>query len=163
MSGAAILLPRALWSELGGFDERYVPAYYEDTDLSFRIREAGLQVYLQPASRVVHHEGVSNGTDTGAGIKAYQVRNAQVFFERWRSVLEAGHFANAEQVFLARDRGQFKRQTVLVVDHYVPQPDRDAGSRATWQVLEQLVAHGCNVKFWPDNLHFDPGYTPALQ
>ncbi|HQQ57983.1 MAG TPA: glycosyltransferase [Thermomonas sp.] len=163
VSGAAILLPRALWSQLGGFDERYVPAYYEDTDLAFRIREAGLQVYLQPASRVVHHEGVSNGTDTGAGIKAYQVRNAQVFFERWRSVLEAGHFANAEQVFLARDRGQFKRQTVLVVDHYVPQPDRDAGSRATWQVLEQLVAHGCNVKFWPDNLHFDPGYTPALQ
>jgi len=163
VSGAAILLPRALWSQLGGFDARYVPAYYEDTDLAFRIREAGLQVYLQPASRVVHHEGVSNGTDTGTGIKAHQVRNAQVFLERWRDVLETAHFANAEHVFWARDRGQFKRQTVLVVDHYVPQPDRDAGSRATWQVLEQLVAHGCNVKFWPDNLHFDPDYTPALQ
>ena len=163
VSGAAILLPRALWSQLGGFDERYVPAYYEDTDLAFRIREAGLQVYLQPASRVVHHEGVSNGTDTGAGIKAYQVRNAQIFFERWRSVLEAEHFANAEHVFLASDRGQCKQRTVLVVDHYVPQPDRDAGSRATWQVLEQLVAHGCNVKFWPDNLYFDPDYAPALQ
>jgi GT2 family glycosyltransferase len=79
VSGAAILLPRALWQQLGGFDTRYVPAYYEDTDLAFRIREAGLQVYLQPASRVVHHEGVSNGTDTGTGIKAHQVRNAQVF------------------------------------------------------------------------------------
>ena len=163
VSGAAILLPRALWQQLDGFDARYVPAYYEDTDLAFRIREAGLQVYLQPASRVVHHEGVSNGTDTGTGIKAHQVRNAQVFLERWREVLEAGHFANAEHVFLARDRGQCKQRTVLVVDHYVPQPDRDAGSRATWQVLEQLVAHGCNVKFWPDNLYFDPDYAPALQ
>jgi GT2 family glycosyltransferase len=163
VSGAAILLPRALWQQLDGFDVRYVPAYYEDTDLAFRIREAGLQVYLQPAACVVHHEGVSNGTDTGAGIKAYQVCNAQIFFERWRSVLEAEHFANAEHVFLASDRGQCKQRTVLVVDHYVPQPDRDAGSRATWQVLEQLVAHGCNVKFWPDNLYFDPDYAPALQ
>jgi GT2 family glycosyltransferase len=163
VSGAAIMLPRSLWNHLGGFDEHYVPAYYEDTDLAFRIREAGLQVYLQPAARVIHHEGVSNGTDTGGGIKAYQVSNGKKFLERWRPVLEAEHFANAEHVFLARDRGQCKRMTVLVVDHYVPQPDRDAGSRATWQVLEQLVAHGCNVKFWPDNLHFDPDYAPALQ
>ena len=30
-------------------------------------------------------------------------------------------------------------------------------------MLEQLVAHGCNVKFWPDNLHYDADYAPALQ
>ena len=163
VSGASIMLPRALWDQLGGFDEYYVPAYYEDTDIAFRVREAGYQVYLQPASVVVHYEGVSNGTDEGSGIKAYQVSNGVKFLERWRSVLEQGHFPNAENVFLARDRGQFKGKTVLVVDHYVPQPDRDAGSRATWQVLQQLVADGCNVKFWPDNLYYDPDYAPALQ
>ncbi|KQN95931.1 glycosyl hydrolase family 1 [Stenotrophomonas sp. Leaf70] len=163
VSGASIMLPRTLWDELGGFDEHFVPAYYEDTDIAFRVRAAGHQVYLQPASVVVHYEGVSNGTDEGSGIKAYQVSNGVKFLERWRGVLEQGHFPNAENVFLARDRGQFKRKTVLVVDHYVPQPDRDAGSRATWQVLQQLVANGCNVKFWPDNLYYDPDYAPALQ
>lgn len=163
VSGASIMLPRSLWDELGGFDEHYVPAYYEDTDIAFRVRAAGYQVYMQPASVVVHYEGVSNGTDEGSGIKAYQVSNGVKFLERWREVLERGHFPNAENVFLARDRGQFKRRTVLVVDHYVPQPDRDAGSRATWQVLQQLVANGCNVKFWPDNLYYDPDYAPALQ
>ncbi len=163
VSGASIMLPRTLWDELGGFDEHFVPAYYEDTDIAFRVRAAGHQVYLQPASVVVHYEGVSNGTDEGSGIKAYQVSNGVKFLERWRGVLEQGHFPNAESVFLARDRGQFKRKTVLVVDHYVPQPDRDAGSRATWQVLQQLVANGCNVKFWPDNLYYDPDYAPALQ
>ena len=163
VSGASIMLPHTLWDELGGFDEHYVPAYYEDTDIAFRVRAAGYQVYMQPASVVVHYEGVSNGTDEGSGIKAYQVTNGVKFLDRWRGVLEQGHFPNAENVFLARDRGQFKRKTVLVVDHYVPQPDRDAGSRATWQVLQQLVANGCNVKFWPDNLYYDPDYAPALQ
>ena len=163
VSGASIMLPRTLWDRLGGFDERYVPAYYEDTDIAFRVREAGLQVYLQPASVVVHFEGISNGTDVGSGIKAYQATNAKKFLERWQPVLAQGHFANAEHVFLARDRGQHRGATVLVVDHYVPQPDRDAGSRATFQVMQVLVAHGCNVKFWPDNLYYDPAYTPALQ
>ena len=162
VSGASIMLPKKLWDELGGFDDYFAPAYYEDTDIAFRVRQAGKQVYMQPASVVVHYEGVSNGTDVGAGIKAYQIVNGQKFLERWRDVLSAGHFDNAQTVFLAKDRGQAKKKTVLVVDHYVPQPDRDAGSRATWQVLKLLVDSGFNVKFWPDNQYFDPMYAPQL-
>ena len=43
-SGAAIAVPRALFARLGGFDTRYAPAYYEDTDLAFAVRAAGLRV-----------------------------------------------------------------------------------------------------------------------
>lgn len=163
ISGASILLRRSLFEQLSGFDDHYAPAYYEDTDIAFRVRQAGYQVYFQPASVVVHYEGISNGTDVGSGIKAYQQVNALKFQQRWAEQLRAHHFANAEHVFLARDRGQQRRPLVLVVDHYVPQPDRDAGSRATWQVIEQLVNNGCNVKFWPQNLYYDPGYAPALE
>ena len=49
-SGACLLVPRAVWDELGGFDERYAPAYYEDTDLCFAVRERGLEGRL-PARR----------------------------------------------------------------------------------------------------------------
>ena len=63
-SGAAIAVPRALFARLGGFDTRYTPAYYEDTDLAFAVRAAGLRVLYQPASRVVHMEGATSGTDT---------------------------------------------------------------------------------------------------
>ncbi len=161
-SGASLLLPLALFRELGGFDERYVPAYYEDSDLAFRLRERGLEVYYTPFSVVIHHEGVSHGTDTGTGIKAHQVENQQRFLERWREVLERDHFPNAEHVFLARDRSQM-RKTVLVVDHYVPQFDRDAGSRAMWQLMRLLLDQGLAVKFWPQNLHFDRDYAPELQ
>jgi GT2 family glycosyltransferase len=51
VSGAAIAIPRALFARLGGFDARYAPAYYEDTDLAFKVRAAGRRVLYQPASR----------------------------------------------------------------------------------------------------------------
>ena len=67
-SGAALAVPRALFAQLGGFDPAFRPGYYEDTDLAMRVREAGLAVRFQPASVVVHHEGLSAGTDTTRGM-----------------------------------------------------------------------------------------------
>lgn len=162
ISGAAIVVDAEVFRTVGGFDEHYLPAYCEDTDLAFRARALGRPVYLQPAAVVVHHEGVSHGTDTGSGIKAHQVTNLRKLAERWKETLSRGHFANGEHVFLARDRSQL-RKTVLVVDHYAPQPDRDAGSRAMWQLMMVLQRQGMQVKFWPENLTWDPVYAAALQ
>jgi O-antigen biosynthesis protein len=161
-SGASLLIRRDLFVALGCFDERYAPAYYEDTDLAFKVRKAGYRVMYQPASVVAHFEGVSHGTDTGNGIKAQEIINQKKFRERWRSDLDRFHFPNGEAVFIARDRSR-DRRSVLVVDHYVPQPDRDAGSRAMFQVMEALVEAGFNVKFWPHNLWRDSQYAPQLQ
>ncbi len=160
-SGASLLLPAALFRELGGFDEHYLPAYCEDSDLAFRVRKHGLQVYYTPFSTVVHHEGISHGTDTGAGVKAWQVVNQGKFRERWAEAL-AMHYPNAERVLRARERA-WDRKIALVMDHYVPQPDRDAGSRSMMAFIDALLAAGWVVKFWPDNLWFDPEYAPRLQ
>ena len=59
-----------VWEALGGFDERYAPAYYEDTDLCFAVRERGLKVVYQPAAVIVHHEGATAGTDTASRLQA---------------------------------------------------------------------------------------------
>ncbi|MGC9239954.1 MAG: glycosyltransferase, partial [Acidithiobacillus sp.] len=161
-SGASLLIARSLFLNLGRFDERYVPAYYEDTDLAFRVREAGYAVYYQPESRVVHYEGQSHGTDLSSGVKAYQERNRERFYERWRDTLERQHFANGTHLLRARDHNP-TGPIVLIVDHYVPQPDRDAGSRAMVALIDALLANGFTVKFWPDNGYCDPDYGPALQ
>lgn len=161
-SGASLLLPRALWDELGGFDEHYLPAYYEDTDLAFRVRAAGKKVFYQPESVVIHYEGISHGTDTGSGVKAHQVANQRKFYLRWSQELEHRHLPNAVSPFIARDRS-VQKKTILVVDHYVPQPDRDAGSRSMWCFLREFKAMGLNVKFWPANLWHDPQYSSLLQ
>ena len=161
-SGASLLIPRALWDQLGGFDEYFLPAYCEDSDLAFRVRAAGKRLYYQPDSVVIHYEGISHGTDTGSGVKAHQVTNERKFRERWAHVLDRDHLPHGQDVFKARDRTG-ARKSILVVDHYVPQPDRDAGSRTMSCVLRELHAMGLNTKFWPANLWRDPAYTQQLQ
>jgi GT2 family glycosyltransferase/ubiquinone/menaquinone biosynthesis C-methylase UbiE/predicted nucleic acid-binding Zn-ribbon protein len=161
VSGASLMIRRALFAELEGFDRLFIPAYCEDSDLAFRVRALGQKVYYQPRSTIIHYEGVSNGTDTSTGIKAYQVTNQHRLFARWRDVL-SGHFVNGETVFRARERN-YTGKVVLIIDHYIPQPDRDAGSRTMFAFVEALLDAGYVVKFWPQNLYFDPTYGPRLQ
>ena len=161
-SGASLLIRKALFEQVGAFDEHYVPAYCEDSDLAFKVRETGAKVYYTPFSKVIHYEGVSHGTDESGGIKAYQVENQKKFLARWHERLASEHYANAQNVFRARERSR-NRPVVLVVDHYVPQPDRDAGSRTMTQFIQGLCELGFSVKFWPENLWRDPVYTPVLQ
>jgi GT2 family glycosyltransferase len=86
-SGAALAIPVSLFSQLGGFDERYLPAYYEDADLAMRVRAAGFKVRYQPHSCVAHLEGVTSGTSETGGVKAYQRSNRFKFADRWMDEL----------------------------------------------------------------------------
>ncbi|GFO64822.1 glycosyltransferase [Geomonas paludis] len=162
VSGASLMVRRELWEKTGGFDGRYVPAYFEDTDLAFQARSLGYRVVYQPKSVVVHFEGVSHGKDVSTGVKAYQETNKQKFVERWREVLQRDHFANGQHVFQARDRSRY-RKTLLVIDHYVPMYDRDAGSYFMYSLLRALVALDYKVVFWPENLYAHQPYTDVLQ
>lgn len=91
-SGASLMIRADLWRQLGGFDERYAPAYYEDTDLCFAARAAGYHVWYCHASEVIHHEGITAGTDLNSGFKAYQNINREKFIDKWREVLESQHY-----------------------------------------------------------------------
>ncbi len=53
-SGAALMLRRGLWAELGGFAPEYF-AYHEDTELSLRCWQRGLSVVYVPDAVVLHH------------------------------------------------------------------------------------------------------------
>lgn len=161
-SGASLLVRRGVFLDVGGFDEKYAPAYCEDSDLSFRLRRLGLKTVYQPRSEIVHFEGISHGRDLRHGIKACQVTNQATFLETWHAVLARDHFLNGTQVTRARDRAH-DRQVVLIIDHYVPEPDRDAGSRTMIAFISALLRSGLVVKFWPFNLYRTPLYTEALQ
>lgn len=161
ISGASIMIRKDLLLKLDGFDDEFAPAYYEDTDLAFRVREAGYKVMYQPLSVVVHFEGKSNGTDESTGLKAYQVVNSKKFYKRWKEVLKRDHFPNGQDVFLAKDRSRNKKH-ILVIDHYIPKYDVDAGGRCTYMYLKQFVKMGLQVTFIGDNFAHDEPYRTEL-
>jgi GT2 family glycosyltransferase len=170
ISGASIMIRKSLWNTIGGFDERYTPAYCEDSDLAFAIREKGYKVVYQPLSEVVHFESISHGKEEKEtkveegklSIQAVRLLNQKKLYEKWKEILLTEHFSNGENVFHARDRSANKK-TILVIDHYVPEFDKDAGSKTVFQYLELFVSLGLNVKFLGDNFYQPEPYTSILQ
>jgi GT2 family glycosyltransferase/glycosyltransferase involved in cell wall biosynthesis len=159
-SGASIMVPRALFEQLGGFDRNLAPAYYEDTDLAFAVRKEGYRVIYQPFSVVIHYEGVTSGTDITQGVKSYQAVNQHKMLAKWRDVL-ATHGTRADELWLTRERSVKRR--ALVADWSTPQPDRDSGSIDTVQYVRMLQELGYKVVFFPNDLRHDGRHTEALQ
>ncbi len=159
-SGAAIMLRRELFDRLGRFDQRYAPAYYEDTDLAFAVRAAGRKVFYEPRSRVVHFEGITAGTDTGSGMKRYQIINQQKFLDKWSDALRkqpalgtAIHIAATHRV----------RHRILIIDATTPTPDQDSGSLRMVNLMRILHGNHCHVVFMASNQAWVARYTTDLQ
>jgi GT2 family glycosyltransferase len=163
VSGACLALRREVFAELGGFDSHYAPAYYEDTDLCFRIREIGLRVVYQPACTIVHHEGVSSGTDESSGAKRYQGINRKKFHKRWRDQLKRQPDPISGPDSVHEVRHHRHRGHVLVIDATTPEPDKDSGSMRMVAMLTILRDLGFRVSFIPENLAWSGRYTRELQ
>jgi GT2 family glycosyltransferase len=160
LSGACIMLPNSLWKELGGFSETYIPAYFEDTDLAFRVREKGYKTVYTPFAQVVHFEGLSNGTSTASGTKRFQEINRPKFKSRWIAACRHNGKVGID-LELNKDRNVEFR--ALVLDAETPMPDKNAGGYAAIQEMRMLQALGFKCTFVPNNMAWMGHYTEALQ
>ncbi len=161
-SAAALLVRRDFWEEVGGFDDRFLPMYYEDTDLCFEARRRGLRVLYEPRAQVIHVEGATAGTDESASHKRHQESNRPKFVAKWKAVLSAEHLPDRPRdLWLAANR--HRRPHVLVADHRVPTWDRDSGGLRMRGLVEALVDLGCQVTLMPDNLVAIEPYTREFQ
>lgn len=160
VSGAAIAIPRALFATLGGFDTRYAPAYYEDTDLAFAVRATGHRVVYQPAARVIHVEGGTAGTDTNVGMKAHQVRNRATFAAHRADALASQLPAHTVPTPPLLHRRQ---KQILVIDAMAPRPDHDSGSLRLVNLMRLLREEGAHVVFLPADVKRQEPYTTQLQ
>lgn len=161
-SGAALMVSSHLWEATGGFDERYLPMYYEDTDLCFEARERGLRVVYEPEATVVHLEGATAGTDINGGAKRYQEENRPKFVAKWRHRLDSEHL-QPHAPDIRWPVGRHPHQHVLIVDYRIPSWDRDSGSLRMLGIVHALLARHAHVTLLPDNLHRLEPYTRALQ
>jgi O-antigen biosynthesis protein len=148
VSGASLMIGRERFHATGGFDERYAPAYYEDTDLAFAVRATGFKVFYEPNSVVVHLEGISAGTDLDRGMKQYQKINQAKFAEKWAATLATQPWPGTP---LAELWQRYARGHVLVVDTMTPDPSRDSGSLRLCAILRILSEDGWRTSFAPDD------------
>lgn len=62
-SAACLIVKRALFEEVLGFDLCWEPAYYEDVDLCFKFKLAGKKTLYIPSSKVIHLENLTSSDD----------------------------------------------------------------------------------------------------
>jgi GT2 family glycosyltransferase len=163
VSAAALMIKAEIWREVSGFSPEFSPAYFEDTDLAFKVRAAGYTVRYTPLARVIHHEGLSNGSDLSVaeGFKKYQEINRPLFQKKWATHFDGPSeptYLEAERI---KDRGIIGR--ALFLDHDTPRPDRDAGSHAALVEMELVQSLGYKITLLPANLAWLGSYTEDLQ
>lgn len=83
LGSGGLLMRKALFWEVGGFDEAYDPTCFEDTDLSLRIRHAGYELAYCPHIPIQHlpHQTTRVGSAEYAALFA---RNEQYFTQKWQ-------------------------------------------------------------------------------
>ncbi len=159
-SGACLMIEKSFFEQLGQFDTFFAPAYYEDTDLAFRVRKATRRVLYQPGAVIIHYEGVTSGTSLSSGVKKYQQINYRKFYERWHDTLQ-GHRINGAEPYLEKDRNISSR--ILVIDARMLLPDQDSGSLRMLNLLKVFKELSCHITFMPRNLQYLSPYSEQLQ
>ncbi len=162
ISGASIMISKELWNQIGGFDELFAPAYYEDADLAFEVRKRGKKVYYQPKSVVIHFEGISNGKDVTKGVKKNQLLNHEKFISKWKQELLTEHMPHNKNILAASER-KMNRKTILVISVSIPRYDRDAGSRTIDFYIQEFLERGYIVKFIPHDFAEIEPYTSRMR
>lgn len=155
-SGALLYIRREVLDQVGGFDPQLAPAYYEDTDLCFKAREAGWRVIYEPASAIIHREGATNGVDTATGVKRYQEVNRHYFVKKWEAVL--AHHRRG----MWEHPGPVQGKHVLVIHLMPPLFDQASGDRRLYEMLVALATHNRVTFLAVDDRGLEP-YTEALR
>ena len=150
-SGAFLLTPRSVWDDLHGFDEKFAPAYYEETDYCFRLRERGLRVVYEPDATVLHYEFGSSSTSSATSL---QMRNRRIFLERHRPVLEQRLSPAAKHVIRARSTNATRR--ILIVDDRVPHVWLGSGFPRANALLKALHHRGYFITLYPIDVISEP-------
>jgi GT2 family glycosyltransferase len=121
-AAACLMVRRAALDSVGGFDEKFWPAWFEDVDLCKRIRDAGGRIVYEPVARFRHHGGTSVRSLTREQFLRFYHRNQILYFEK--------HFGSATAARVRRLVIAGLRMRSLVAWMQAPLQSRAADSPA---------------------------------
>jgi len=146
-SASSLLVRRSDWEAIGGFDERYFPAYYEDTDLCLSLRTRGRAVMCATASRVRHEGSASTSL---LWRRFLGLRNHRILAAKWSPVLtvfdvrprDEPSIADVERTARhASRRRQDIYHTFGMSPHRHVEPAQNPGASDTVALLQTEVTH----------------------
>jgi GT2 family glycosyltransferase len=156
--GACMLVRRTAFEEVGGFDDRFAPAFYEEFDLAFALQAKNFRVFYQPASEVYHLGSASYGSEVR---DRQSIINHDQFARKWSARLRT-QAKDETEIFRARERPK-NAGTILIIDDKVPEYDRHAGALTIKQYIHLLAASDFKVIYWPHSRQATQPYTEELQ
>jgi len=144
-SGAFLLTPRRIWEEMGGFDEAFKPAYYEEADYCLRLWERGLRVVYEPDALIVHYEFGSSKSPARA--ISLQTAHQHTFVAHHVNALKQQYSAAIDGALVARSRK--KQDRILFLDDRVPHSWQGSGFPRARTLLLSLLKKGFFVTVYP--------------
>lgn len=127
-AAAALALRRSVFEALGGFDEAFFPAWFEDVDLAFRLAEGRHPLRYRPSALFCHRQGSSVGSlGYGAFLTAYN-RNLCRYLDKHHAALWSRLYR------LLAAPAALLRLVALPLRRPVRAVSRTAAARALWQV-----------------------------
>lgn len=94
VTGAAMLLRKQLFEQVGGLDADELSVAFNDVDLCLKVRNAGYRNLWTPHAEMLHHESKSRGADDTPPKQARFMRERQIMIDRWGAALRTDPFYN---------------------------------------------------------------------
>lgn len=145
-SAAFLLVRTGLVRRLGGYDERYLPAYFEDTDLCVRLGKIGARIVYDPSVVVEHLEFGSSGH---AGSHTLIQKHWHVFAKTHQDFLRYQQPPHVRNALLGRERRRPGRKRVLFIEDRIPLRGLGSGYVRSNDIVRAMVALGYHVTVYP--------------
>lgn len=147
-SAAFAVTPRRLFEEHGGFDSLFAPAYFEDADYCFRLREAGYRVVYCPTAVCTHVERASSSRSAAT----------EIVFARNRILFRSRHGLALQRMQPVGEDGKQpppvvdeRGRRILVIDDSIPLTRMGSGFPRSRMMVRALVDLGFEVTILPMN------------
>jgi GT2 family glycosyltransferase len=83
ISGADLMISATVFHHLNGFDTDFF-LYFEETELSYRVKKAGYEIYNEPKAKIIHLEGQSF-SNIQAGLQ-YMTKSRNIYYKKTHGI-----------------------------------------------------------------------------
>ncbi|MDF7673637.1 glycosyltransferase [Acetobacteraceae bacterium ESL0709] len=145
-SAAFLMVHTGLVKRLQGYDVRYKPAYFEDTDFCVRLAKTGARIVYEPLVVVEHLEF---GTSGHAGSHALIQKHLRYFSHAHQDFLRLQQPPHIRNALLGRERKRQDKKRILFIEDRIPIRSLGSGYVRSNDIVCSLARMGYHVTVFP--------------